>query len=245
MSPPRILAIETSGRCGSIALGLGDKLVADAPFATDAEHARDLLPTADALCRKLGGEFFDEARQIPLLDHCYVSIGPGSFTGLRVAVTFVRHLALAMGVKIVAVPTLDAIAQNAQSLSAPPEKLAVVLDAKRNQVFGALFELRAGRYERLQGPQLVSPAELLAGGNWSVLGEGVPYHRDAIEAAGAAVVDENLWRPRAAMVHRLGWRLAQAGKFTAAHELVPLYVRRPEAEELWEQRQAARGENTP
>lgn len=245
MSRPRILAIETSGRRGSIALALGEALALESAFATDAEHARDLLPTADALCRKLGSPFFDEVSQTPCMDHCYVSIGPGSFTGLRVAVTFARHLALAIDVKIVAVPTLDVIAENARSLSNPPDRLAVVLDAKRKQVFGALYVLRAGRYERLKGPLLASPTELLAGGHWSVIGEGVTYHREAIDAVGAVELEESLWWPRAAMVHRIGWPLAQAGTFTPAHELVPLYVRRPEAEELWEQRQAARGENTP
>lgn len=240
MSPPRILAIETSGRRGSIALALGEKLVADSPFAANAEHARELIPTADSLIHQAAGEFFDDARQIPRLDQCYVSIGPGSFTGLRVAVTFARHLALAIGVRIVAVPTLDVIAENALSLSNPPDRLAVVLDAKRNQVFGALFKLRAGRYERQQGPLLAAPTGLLASERWSVIGEGVAYHREAIGAAGAVTLDESLWWPRAAMVHRIGWSLAQAGKFTAAQALVPLYVRRPEAEELWEQRQTSR-----
>lgn len=240
MSPPRILAIETSGRRGSIALALGEKLVAESPFAADAEHARELLPTADSLIRRAGGDFFDDARQVPRLDQCYVSIGPGSFTGLRVAVTFARHLALAIGVKVVAVPTLDVIAENALSQSSPPDRLAVVLDAKRKQVFGALYKLRAGRYERQQGPLLAAPAELLVGERWSVIGEGVAYHREAIDAAGAVTLDESLWWPRAAMVHRIGWSLAQAGKFTAAQELVPVYVRRPEAEELWEKRQASR-----
>lgn len=245
MSPPRILAIETSGRRGSMALGLGDKLVADAPFATDAEHARDLLSTADALCRTLGSQFFNEVSQTPYLDHCYVSIGPGSFTGLRVAVTFARHLALAMGVKIVAVPTLDVIAENARSLMTPPDRLAVVLDAKRSQVFGALYVRRDGPYERQQGPLLATPSELLAGGSWSVIGEGVNYHREAIDAAGAATLDESLWWPRASLVHRIGWQLAQSAGFTPANELVPLYVRRPEAEELWERRHAPRGGSAP
>ncbi|GJQ28037.1 MAG: tRNA (adenosine(37)-N6)-threonylcarbamoyltransferase complex dimerization subunit type 1 TsaB [Phycisphaerae bacterium] len=245
MSLPRILAIETSGRRGSVALALGEALALESAFATDAEHARDLLPTADALCRKLGSEFIDDACQAPRLDHCYVSIGPGSFTGLRVAVTFARHLALAIGVKIVAVPTLDVIAENARLLTNPPDRLAVVLDAKRKQVYGALYEMRAGRYERRQGPLLTTPSELLAGGSWSVIGEGVNYHREAIDAAGAATLDESLWWPSAAMVHRIGWSLAQAGTFTPAHELVPLYVRRPEAEELWERRHAPQGRQVP
>ncbi len=239
MSPPRILAVETSGQRGSVAVARGETLVAESPFATDAEHARDLLPTADALLRSAGAEFFDDANRVPRLDHCYVSVGPGSFTGLRVAVTFARHLALAIGVRIVAVPTLDVIAENALSLSDPPDRLAVVLDAKRKQVFGASYELRNGRYERQQGTLLATPAELLTGGPWFVIGEGVAYHREAIDAAGARTLDESLWWPRAAMVHRIGWSLAQAGQFTAAQELVPAYVRRPEAEELWEKRRAS------
>jgi len=229
----RILAIETSSRHGSAALGDGPRLVAERPFATNVEHARELLPSLDALCREAGWPP-ESIRQV------HVSIGPGSFTGLRVAVTFARHFALAVGAEICAVPSLDVIAQNALDAAAPPEHLAVVLDAKRGQVFAGLFRHVGDRYGRVRGPELCEPGQWLATQPrpLTVTGEGINYHREAIAGAGVAVLEESLWAPRAGEVHVLGWRLAHAGRFTRPQDLAPVYVRRPEAEELWEKRHA-------
>jgi tRNA threonylcarbamoyladenosine biosynthesis protein TsaB len=249
MNNPRIIAIETSSRRGSVAAARGPELLTEETFPTDREHARELLPALDRLCRAQGWSPDEIA-------HCYVSIGPGSFTGLRVAVTFARHLALATGAKICAVPTLDAVAENCAALPDAPEHLAVVFDAKRGQVFAAVFARRGPcgtavlgcvvaqppsavfAYDRIVEPCLIEPAALLATAPRpiAVVGEGIDHHRAAIEASGAALLDQTLWRPRAANVHRLGWGLAEQGRFTPARELVPFYLRRPEAEELWEKR---------
>ena len=228
----RIIAIETSGRRGSAALGIGQNLVAESTFSADMEHARDLIPMIDQLCH--GHDWPPKT-----LGHCYLSIGPGSFTGLRIAVTFARHLALAADVRICAVPTLDVIAENCRAIEHPPQRLAVILDAKRSQVFAAVFQLDGGRYRRTLEHQMISPMELLSHSSSpiAVVGEGIDYHRQAVESSGAHVLDRDLWWPRAAHVHRLGWRLALQGRYTPPAELTPLYIRRPEAEELWEKRQ--------
>jgi tRNA threonylcarbamoyladenosine biosynthesis protein TsaB len=234
MSEERIIAVETSGRHGSVALARGADLVVQSEFSTEKEHARDLLPMVDRLCGEQGWA----AQSI---GQCYLSIGPGSFTGLRVAVTFARHLALAAGAKVCAVPTLDVIAENCIATAHPPHHLAVVLNAKRGQVFAAVYEQAAEGYRRIVEPRMVEPDRLFAEAPKpiAVIGEGIEYHRQAIDASGAEVLDSALWRPWAANVHRLGWRLARAGRFTPPRELVPFYLRRPEAEELWEKRHGA------
>jgi tRNA threonylcarbamoyladenosine biosynthesis protein TsaB len=226
------IAIETSGRKGSAAIGTAGELLAEQEFATDTEHARDLLPVVQELLTAQGAT----AGQI---EHCYVSIGPGSFTGLRVAVTFARHLALAVGAKIVAVPTLDAIAMNALATSEPPQRLAIILDAKRKQVFGAAYQRTPeGSYAQVIAPCLIEPGQLFlqARSPLAVSGEGIAYHRDAVAAAGVEVLDETFWFPRAARVFAIGSAMAASGQFTAPTDLIPLYIRRPEAEEVWEKR---------
>src|SRR5205085_6075783 len=99
MTAARILALETSGAAGSVAAADGELLLAEESLSSTARHAADLLPAMDRLCIRVGWRPGDIAQ-------CYVSIGPGSFTGLRVAVTCARHLALATGVTLIAVPTL-------------------------------------------------------------------------------------------------------------------------------------------
>lgn len=235
MKTTRIIGIETSSRTGSIALADGPEVLAQSEFSTQTQHARELLPSLDELSQRVGwprGE----------AEVCCVSIGPGSFTGLRVAVTFARHLALARGVKIVAVPTLAVIAENCAGAEEPPSPLAVVLDAKRGQVFAAMFEWKSQGYEAVEPAQLTTVDALLSkfAGKVSVMGEGIDYHADAVATCGAKVVDRSLWTPRAANVCRLGWRLAESEVFTAARDLIPLYIRRPEAEEIWEKREAER-----
>lgn len=232
MEPHWRISIETSGRKGSAAIGRGRELLAEQRFATDTEHARDMLPVLQQLFAKQGAA----ARQI---EHCYVSIGPGSFTGLRVAVTFARHLALAVGAKLVAVPTLEVIAANAMDMVDRPERLAVILDAKRKQVFGAIFEKSgSGAYAQVVPPCLIEPGSLFARAQppLTVIGEGIRYHQDAIRSSGVAVVDEAYWYPTAGNVYKLGAALAEGGRFVARNDLIPFYIRRPEAEELWEKR---------
>lgn len=231
----RIVAIETSGRRGSVALALGPALVAESGFSTEREHAGELLTTLDGLSRDAGW-------RSDTIDQCHVSIGPGSFTGLRVAVTFARHLAMATGARVCAVPTLDVIAENVAAAGGPLPRLAVILDAKRGQVFAATYEAAAGAYTRTVAPQLVASQRFFAElpQPAAVIGEGIDYHREVIDASGVEVLDRSLWWPRAAHVHRLGWRLAMEGKFTAARQLVPFYIRRPEAEERWLERQEPR-----
>ncbi len=236
MTEARAIAIETSGRHGSVALGSGGRVVAEGGFTTTREHARALLPMVDGLCREQGWTPSE-------IGQCHVSIGPGSFTGLRVAVAFARHLALAARSKVVAVPTLDVIAENGADLSNPPARLAVILDAKRRQVFAAVYDWGGGGYRRVADPRMIEPGVLLGESPRpvAVIGEGIEYHREAVEASAVAVLDESVWWPRASNVLRLGWRLAEQGRFTAARDLAPSYVRRPEAEELWEKRHGKPG----
>jgi tRNA threonylcarbamoyladenosine biosynthesis protein TsaB len=234
MSADRIIAIETSSRRGSVALAEGPRLIAQAEFAAGLQHAVELLPNIDNLLRQAGWPKSS-------LRLVFVSIGPGSFTGLRVAVTAARHLALALDVRIVAVPSLAVIADNARQVADPPQHLAVLLDAKRGQAYAAQFE-RAG-----DGYEMVRPAAVVEVEKWlqdlvgqvgpvAAMGEGVAQHRAAIEKVGAGIFLDEWSLPRAESVHRLGWRLAELGRFTPSNELVPLYLRRPEAEEVWERR---------
>lgn len=230
------LAVETSGRVGSVGLACGDDLLEEVAFSTQHDHGVELLPTVDRLCRAHGVSP-DHIRQV------HVSGGPGSFTGLRIGITFAKAMAFAQGVRIVRVPTLDVIAQNALELPDPPPRLAVVLDAKRRNIFSAAYRLDGGVYVATDEPNEREPAGYLGSlGEVAVLGEGIAYHAEAIaKVASATVLPDELNRARAAVVHRLGMRMAREGRFTAARELIPIYVRRPEAEEKWDERHGNAG----
>ncbi len=235
-SEKHALAIECSGRRGSVTVGCGDDVLDTIVFEADSAHAAELLPAMDQLCKDVG-------IQPDALAHCYVSGGPGSFTGVRLGATVGRALALAGGVKLVRVPTLDVVAQNALEADNAPANVGVVLDAKRNRVFAAAFVLREGAYARVCEPAERDPAEFLDGLGQpaAVLGEGVPYIEPAIEACDVRPLDASLFRARSEVVYRLGRGMARRGEFMAAVDFVPIYVRRPEAEEVWIARHGGAG----
>lgn len=225
----RILIIETSSRWGSSALATSQGVIASRGLSAPMRHSAEYVATVDALLR-------DQGWPPSSLTDVFVSVGPGSFTGLRIGISMARTMGWSLGVRLVAVPTLDALARNAMLAQPTPEHVATILDAKRDQVYAAAFRITDGQVHRLAGPVLSDPREFLASlpTPLAVLGEGVPYHRDAIVASGARVLDDDLARPRPEHVCHVGLELAAAGQFTPAGDLLPLYIRRPEAEEKWE-----------
>src|SRR5687768_10639179 len=102
----RILAIETSGRIGSVAIGTARGVAASTQLTGEMKHATDLLPAVEKILKSQGWP-------ADSIVDVFVSIGPGSFTGLRIGVTIARTLAWSIGSRIVAVPTLEALARNA------------------------------------------------------------------------------------------------------------------------------------
>jgi tRNA threonylcarbamoyladenosine biosynthesis protein TsaB len=224
---PRAIAVETSGRIGSVALAQDGRVLDEETFPHGLQHAAHLLPIIDRLCR---------ARQWRPTDveHLYVSAGPGSFTGLRIGITLCKTIAFATGAKVVAVPSVRVLAENA-----PPDSrdLIIVLDAKREQIFTARFHRDdpGDDWTEAEPAHLDSLAAMLARAPRPVylLGEGIPYHRAFIPQSddGIVVTSEDAWRARAASVAKLGWPLAQRGEFADPYRLTPVYIRRPEAEE--------------
>jgi len=237
---PLILAIETSGRSGSVALAVGAKLLAEAAFSGTMRHSSQVFPTIAALL----AQFNRKASQIQQI---YISIGPGSFTGLRIAVTIAKTMHLANEGKIAGVDTLDAIAANIDDytpLDAKARRIAVVLDAKRKQFFTAVYEQEHGKWTKTIPDCLMTAAQFrdrCAAEPISLLGEGLLFYADAFKDPNIEILPESLWIPRAAKVHLLGWKMARKGQFADPLTLQPAYLRRPEAEEKWQKHQIKKG----
>jgi tRNA threonylcarbamoyladenosine biosynthesis protein TsaB len=226
---PRALAIETSGRSGSIALVDAGRVLVEDEFPHGLQHAAEMVPRIDRLCRDRGWAPRD-------VEEIYVSAGPGSFTGLRIGITLAKTLAFATGARIVAVPTIHVLAHNA-----PPEasELIIVLDAKRDQIFTAHLTRSSTSWMEVEPAHLDDLSSMLAraGRPVHLLGDGIPHHQKFIppDAPGIVLTAPETWRPRAAAVASEGMRLSAAGNFTDPDRLVPIYIRKPEAEEKWEQ----------
>jgi len=229
-----MLALETSSPRGEIALAREGKVVAERVLSAQRRHTAELMPAiADAL-----QEIAAHAREISL---CAYSCGPGSFTGLRVAATVARMLQAATGARVIAAPTLEVIARNALDYSDCPPAMAVLRDARRGQVYAALYRLTTDGLRCEQAVGVHDPRTWLASlpGPFCVIGEAVGLYADVCSECRGLMLPEAYWSPRAREVAALAAEFADAGRFCAPDEIVPLYVRPPECEEVYEQRRAA------
>jgi tRNA threonylcarbamoyladenosine biosynthesis protein TsaB len=226
----RGLAIETSGRVGSVAVVRDGRVVVEEAFEHGFKHATELLPMVDRLVRGQGWTPRD-------VEELYVSAGPGSFTGLRIGITLAKTMALATGVQVVAVPTVRVLAENAP---ADATDAIIVLDAKRDQIFTARFERNAGgQWAEREAAHLDSLVAMLGRAPRPVwlIGEGIPHHEKFLskDDPGVVVTAPEAWRARATAVANIGSAMADRGEWADPYKLTPVYIRRPEAEEKWEQ----------
>jgi tRNA threonylcarbamoyladenosine biosynthesis protein TsaB len=172
----------------------------------------------------------DAGVTVERLDAIAVSIGPGSFTGLRIGLGFAKGLVLARGLPLVGVPTLEALAEVAAA--APGETICVALDARKQEVYAALFHaVDGGRVERLSPDEALAPTALAARLEPSTIlvGDAAEVYADVLGSR-AVVRPFATHHPRGGVVARLGWERLMAGEAAAPGDVEPVYVRAPEAE---------------
>lgn len=229
-----MLAVETSTRSGSVALGRGDEVLAWRALAVEQTHTTELLPTIRDLLAVAGVE-------PPTVGIVAFSQGPGSFTGLRVAATLARTWQSATGCRVVAVPTLAVVARNVLVHPDRPRRVAAIHDIKRGQLLAALFERHDdGEYRVLLDAVRVEATAWLAGlprPCW-VTGDGAATWATTLRDAGLHALDAAYARPSARHVLALARQQAAAGRFCSPAEIAPLYLRPPECEEVYERRRA-------
>lgn len=229
----QMLGIDTSTLVCSVAVVTPDSMLAEYNLHVKKTHSERLLPLIAEMLRAIGLAPGD-------LGGVAVAVGPGSFTGLRIGVVTARALGQALHLPLAGISTLAGLAAQ---FSHFPGLISPILDARRNQVYNAVF--RPGeRLERVTADRALSLNELLlelAVYGMPVLfaGDGVPVHREAITAA---LGDQACFLPpeaglnRASAVARLGIGELAAGHGLSYRELVPQYIRRTEAERKYQAR---------
>jgi len=225
----KILAIDTSASAGSVAVTDGARLMAALTLDIDFTHARRLMRDIDLVLRAVGLEPTQ-------LDGIALTLGPGSFTGLRIGVATAKGMALAANLPVVGVTTLDALAMNLFGCGERP--VWALVDARKGEVYAAEYRSRADGVPAREGELLLlSPGNLAAKVSPHpaiFLGDGIPLCRETLERAlgqgNCLFAPSHLWGVRAEVVAMLGRELLSRGEVLDLATFGPLYIRPSEAE---------------
>ena len=230
-----ILSIDSSTPVAGIAVSDGMQLLGEITLNTKNTHSEKLMPLVKHLLDEL-------ALSVNDLDAIAVMQGPGSFTGLRIGMATAKGLAQGAGKKLIAVPTLDCLAQN---LLHYPGIICPIMNAQKKQVYTAIYRSGRDKLERLSDYQAIAVEQLAAQLKelkediWFV-GDGVAAFADMFqELLGDACrfADGHNILPRAGALAMLAAERASEERFDDLYQAELIYIRKSEAEVQWEARQ--------
>jgi tRNA threonylcarbamoyladenosine biosynthesis protein TsaB len=227
----KVLAVETATSWQSVAILDGSRVLARHDHDAAGSHAKLLLPTIDRLFR-------ETSLTLKQLDGLAVSIGPGSFTGLRVGLATLLGFRTISGLPLVVVPTLEGMAWNLRGTSLP---LCPILNSRRGELYWALFHWTSkDQLVRVMSEQVGTAAMLGSSltGSVLVLGEGWTVEAPGIRASIAVsttIVEapDSAMKPSAVSIGLAGMARLRRGEL-AGIGISPLYVQRTAAELKYE-----------
>lgn len=228
-----ILAIDASGLSGSVAYVSDYKLVGEYYICHKLTHSQTIMPMLEHLRRMIGLD-------LEQVDAVAVTSGPGSFTGIRIGVATAKAMALALGVPIIGIPTLDVMANN---MTFTDKLICPIMDARRNQVYTSLYRWKENTLQRVEEHLAISIDELLekiAGEEVIFLGDGVDVMRSKIAEQmrnKAHFAPSFLHMQRASVLAHLACRAYERGEMENADNFVPMYLRKSQAERELEERE--------
>lgn len=220
-----ILAMDSTAVEASVALLSDDAPLAAFHLNNGNTHSETLLPMAESVLRCTGKTVND-------IDLFAVSAGPGSFTGVRIGVATVKGLAFGKGKPCAGVSTLEALAEN---LVPTGGLLCPVMNARRGQVYNALFRVENGALTRLCPDRALSVEELEAelltySEPVTLCGDGAEPVKNSFTKCDVALPPLTLIEQNAVSVALCAARMAKEGKTCTDKELKPVYLRMPQAE---------------
>lgn len=221
----KLLTIQTATPAGSVALTQGNRLLGELFLDVRRPHGEWLLGAIDQLLGTAGMTVAD-------LDGFGVTLGPGSFTGLRVGLATVKGLALATGKQVAGVSTLRTLAMQAPHAALP---VCALLDARKKEVYAGCYVWEEG-LPHPAGPERVLPPEVLLGeltGEILFVGDGATVYRTLIArqlGPRAHFLPAAYDPPRAAHAALLAAEIFAAGEARPAAQVNPVYIRPSEAE---------------
>lgn len=236
-----ILAVDTSASPVSAAFMHDGRLMGEFYLNTKTTHSQTLMPLVEALLKTASVGLND-------IDVFAVNAGPGSFTGVRIGVSTVKGMTMPLDKKCASVSTLESMAYCMPYTSGI---VCAVMDARCSQVYNALFMLDNGNVNRLTDDRAISMAELEADlGNYEensiyLVGDGAELCYEAFGEKYPFVIltPENIRFQHAYGTAKAAEKMAAENRLCSSDELMPLYLRLPQAErELKERKEKEKTE---
>jgi tRNA threonylcarbamoyladenosine biosynthesis protein TsaB len=218
-----VAAVHSSSPCLGLAVAQDGHVLIEEILPPGKEHLENIAPTFCRVMASLG-------LQPRTLDGLGVAVGPGSFSGIRVGMSFVKGLALALGTPLVGISSLELLAR--QTLS-DGEYGAAVIDARRGQAYACVYRRDAERVVALEAPQLILGTEFPE----YAKGFGQPLvicGDPVVESLGPTCVNASrvvIAQPSPGTCACMAWERLRDRKADGLHALTPLYIRRSDAEE--------------
>ncbi len=232
-----VVGIETSTPQTSVAVGTDLGILGAVSVAGKARQ-ESVTPALDQLCRWIGVE-------LPQVGGIAVGIGPGLFTGLRVGIQTAKTLAQVLGVPIVGITSLDAVAF---SIRHTHKLIVPVIDGRRGEVFFAIYRALPGGVVRGSDYAIGTPEHLCAEletlpGEMLAVGDGAILYRDRLAELGSRVEFASTSRahPEAAALVELAVPRFLREEHDRLHDVVPMYLRKSDAEIAWDNRERGAG----
>lgn len=225
----KVLALETATLAGSIAIVDDvEGLIGEVKVSVKIAHSERLMPSVEWLLKA-------SAISIKEIDAFAVSIGPGSFTGLRIGLSTVKGFAFATGRPVVPVRTLDAFAR---TMPFCRHVICPMLDARKNEVYAAFYRWDNDICTKLQPEISIKPYELLKDTSGPVvfMGEGARVYKNVISdllKTNAIFAPLSQMSPSASTVAEMAIEMIKQGIASDPVSLTPYYIRKSEAESNW------------
>lgn len=218
----KILAIDTSSEICSVALLENDNLIDEINLDNGRTHSENLMPILDELVKRNNLSL----NEINLIS---CSVGPGSFTGIRIGVASIKPIAEVLNIKVASVTSLETLAKNVEN----GNTIVSLIDARNNQVYCGIFDEKYNKKEEYLAEDINSVIEKLKKyTDITFVGNGAVLHKDLLKNnfANLKFCDNN--KQSAANVGKLGYKKFIENNLETADTVVPIYLRKSQAERL-------------
>ena len=234
VSEMKVLGIDTCTSCGSVGLIDEAKIISEYTLNIPVTHSERLLRTIEFVLREAGCAMRE-------IDGWAISLGPGSFTGVRIGVSTVKGLSFANQKPVAGVSSLDVLASQ---ISPTAYLICPIIDARKREVYTAFYRYREGTFLKRQTEyEAIAPEDLVKRIDEQTIfvGDGVKTYRDDLRNSLPSLAifpPAPLHIPHGSVVARLGLELLQKGEYLDLPAFSPIYVRPSEAEMKWKEKHA-------